>query len=252
MAFNVNEMLGTINANGGISRASKFMVNITPPASMGLANPDLTFFCEAAQLPGLIFQADDVKMSGYGNSEKRPHNISFTDMPLTFFNDTDGNVLKFFHKWFQTVYNFNSGDNPLGTTQDLPINTFAYPKDYWGTITINHYDDVQASEGSDSPPTVVSYTLYQAFPISLQDVQVSWDATDTLVRIPLSFAYKYWKADTMEPGSVDARSRARATSLSSIESAIDEDLKRATELLNVEPAQLQYQTNYYAQYLSYY
>ena len=109
-----------------------------------------------------------------------------------------------------------------------------------------------ASEGSDTPPTVVSYTLYQAFPVSLQDVQVSWDASDTLVRIPLSFAYKYWQADTMTPGTVDARSRARATSLSDVQSNIDEDLKRAKELLNVEKAQLQYQTNYYAQYLSYY
>jgi hypothetical protein len=253
MAFSVNEMLSTINANGGISRASKFMVNITPPASMAeSARPDLRFFCESAQLPGLAFQLDDVKMTGYGTSEKRPHNAVFGDMPLTFYNDTDGNVLRFFHKWFQTVYNFNSGDNPLGTTRDLPINTFAYPKDYWGTITINHYDDIAASERSDTPPTVVSYTLYQAFPIAMQDVLMSWDSSDTLVRIPLSFAYKYWKADTMEPGSVDARSRARATSLSNIESAVDEDLKRATELLNVEKAQLQYQTNYYAQYLSYY
>ena len=252
MAFSVNEMLGTINANGGISRASKFMVNITVPASMGMVNKDLTFFCEAAQLPGIAFQSDEVKMSGYGNSEKRPHSAVFGDMPLTFYNDTDGNVLRFFHKWIQTVYNFNSGDSPIGTTRDLPINTFAYPKDYWGTVTISHYDDIQAAEGSDTPPTVVSYTLYQAFPISIQDVQLSWDASDTLVRIPLTFAFKYWQADTMTPGVVDARSQARATSLSSVQSTIDEDLKRATELLSVEKAQLQYQTNYYSQYLSYY
>jgi len=252
MAFSVNEMLGTISANGGISRASKFMVKINPPLSMGVAKPDLFFFCEAAQLPGITFQTDDVKMSGYGNSEKRPYSAVFTDMPLTFFNDTDGNVLKFFHKWFQTVYNFNSGDSPLGTTQDLPINTFAYPKDYWGTVTISHYDDVAESEGSDSPPIVASYTLYQAFPVAIQDVQVGWDASDTLVRIPVAMAYKYWQADTMTQGVVDARSQARASSLSSVQSTIDEDLKRATELLSVQKAELQYQTNYYAQYLSYY
>jgi hypothetical protein len=249
MAFNINEMLGTISANGGLSRASKFIVSITPPTILGVADQDLTFFCEAAQLPGLTFQTDDVKMSGYGVYEKRPHGISFTDLPLTFFNDTDGKVLKFFHKWAQAVFNFNSGDNPLGTTQFLPINTFAYPKDYWGTITLNHYDEVN---NDGTPATVVSYTFYQAFPVSIQDVALSWAATDELVRIPVTMAYKWWQADTMQQGAVDARSTARASSLSTVQSNIDADLKNANELLQVEKAQLQYQTNYYAQYLSYY
>ena len=249
MAFNINEMLSTINANGGLSKASKFMVTITPPTILGVANQDLTFFCEAAQLPGLTFQTDDVKMSGYGVYEKRPHGISFSDLPLTFYNDTDGKVLRFFHSWAQAVFNFNSGDNPYGTTQYLPINTFAYPKDYWGTITLDHYDEV-SKDGT--PSVVVSYTFYQAYPISIQDVSVSWSASDELVRIPVTMTYKWWQADTMQQGTVDARSAARASSLTNEQSTIDKDLKAANELLQVEKAELQYQTNYYAQYLSYY
>lgn len=251
MAFSINEMLATINANGGISKASKFTVKITPPASLGVADNDLVFFCEAAHLPGLTFQTDDVKIAGYGNYEKRPHNVVFSDLPLMFFNDTDGKVLRFFHKWFQTVYNFNSGDNPSGTTQSLPINTFGYPKEYWGTVTLEHYDEVVASE-SESASTVVSYKFYQAFPISMQDVLISWNASDELVRIPVVMAFKWWESDTMTQGAVDARSTARANSLSNIQSRIDQDLKKANELLTVQKAELQYQTNYYAQYLSYY
>ena len=64
--------------------------------------------------------------------------------------------------------------------------------------------------------------------------------------------YKWWQADTMQQGTVDARSAARASSLTNEQSTIDKDLKAANELLQVEKAELQYQTNYYAQYLSYY
>lgn len=258
MAFNVSEILSAINSNGGLSKASKFVVFINPPPSTGLqSDNDLVFFCESALLPGIALQTDDVKMKGYGNVERRPHNVAFSDLPLTFYNDTDGKVLGFFHKWMQSIYNFDSGSSPYATVQNLAPNIFAYPKDYRGTISLYHMDDLASgyttnTESLDGAQTIVRYDFNFAFPISIQDVQLSWDASDTLVRIPVTFTYTNWVSTVMSGQTVDERSQARASSLSSVQSTIDEDLKLATELLSVEKPQLQYQTNYYAQYLSYY
>ena len=85
-------MLSAVNSVGGLSKASKFMVTITrsagssrddraPPIAGGAQN--LTFLCDSAYLPGLGYQTDEIRMSGYGNVEKRPYATIFQDVPLT-------------------------------------------------------------------------------------------------------------------------------------------------------------------------
>ena len=194
MAFSIREMISTISSNGGLSKASKFMVTITAPPVLqnsGINKPDFVFFCETASLPGISFATDDIRIFGYGAVEKRPIGANFTDMPLTFFNDNDGRVLSFFHKWIQAVYNYDNKSNPNGTTQGLVMNSYAYPSEYYGTIVIDHFDevggvlkpptninvsgDVQEVDSETGNYRIVSYTLNEAFPISIQDVNMSWD-----------------------------------------------------------------------------
>lgn len=56
----------------------------------------------------------------------------------------------------------------------------------------------------------------------------------------------------MAPNISNDATQARATSIASTQSRIDDTLSKATELLYVQPAELQQQTNYYSQYLNYF
>ena len=105
MAFSISQMLSAVNSVGGLSKASKFMVTITrsaassrddraPPIAGGAQN--LTFLCDSAYLPGLGYQTDEIRMSGYGNVEKRPYATIFQDVLLTFYSDADGSVFNQF------------------------------------------------------------------------------------------------------------------------------------------------------------
>lgn len=233
-------MLATLSANGGLTRASKFLVTITVPAiSMDMA-ADLQFYCDSAQLPGIAMQTDEIRVAGYGNLEKRPYASIFQDVPCTFMNDTDGRVLKFFHKWVQLVYNFNdSSSMDAETAAGIPTNTFAYPKDYYGTVSIAHYDE-KANE-------VITYTLYEAYPISVGDVQVDWSQSDTLLKIPVTFTYKWWAAETLDPGVISERSATRAESLTSTQGRIDSNLENIRLVVGSNsPADIQATTNYLA------
>lgn len=243
MPFNVNEMLATINANGGLTKASKFIVRITPPTSLlSNINNDFVFFCDSATLPGLTYQSDEIRMAGYGNSEKRPYAPIFQDVNVTFYNDSDSRVLSFLHLWQQSIYNFNDKTNPNATARKLVNNTFAYPggsDGYYGIVEIIHYDDAQKE--------IVTYELDEAFPISVGDVQVDWNLNDQLVKIPVSFAYTYWSANTLDPGTVDEISAARGNALTSQQTRIDQDVQDITELLNItSPYQIQRYTNQFA------
>jgi hypothetical protein len=237
MAFDVQEMLSTINARGGLSKASRFMASFTPPGGLGFTNngqikgqiKDLSFMCESTSIPGLAYQTDDIRSSGYGNIEKRPYATVYQDVTLNFFCDNDGTVIAFFHKWLQSIFNFNNKSAPDATSNSgLPLHTFGYPKDYFGTIDIVHYYDE-----NKGPKKIVTVSLQEAYPINIGEITVDWNSQDTLTKIPVTFAYTYWSSETLDQGTIDTNSATRATSLASVQTRIDASLASAREAIRI-------------------
>lgn len=225
MAFSIDEMMSTINANGGLAKSSKFLVRITGPFALSFGT-DLQFFCDSASLPGISYMTDEIRMSGYGNIEKRPYATNLQDVPVTFYCDTDGKVFKFFHNWSQKVFNFNQSVNPNGTTSGgLSVGSFAYPREYFGTIDILVFDD-KSNE-------FLSYQLIEAYPITVGDVQVSWEQSDTLLKLPITFAYTYWNAETLDQGQVDENSDVRANSLRYTQGRVSEDISSIRNTIGI-------------------
>jgi hypothetical protein len=238
MAFSISQMLSAVNSVGGLSKASKFMVTITrsaassrddraPPIAGGAQN--LTFLCDSAYLPGLGYQTDEIRMSGYGNVEKRPYATIFQDVPLTFYSDADGSVFKYFHAWMQSVFAFNDAANPNGTVKGLPLNSFQYPSEYYGIVEIIHMNEIKTTKESDN--TIVKYQLLEAYPISIGDIQVDWNMQDQILKIPVTFAYTNWTSTTLDQGVADRNSLTRTTALTGRSNFIDEQLNKITEKL---------------------
>jgi hypothetical protein len=232
MAFKINEMLSAINSVGGLTKASKFMVEIFRPSAnpTDRGPPDttnggskLTFLCESAALPGIAYQSDEIKMSGYGNIEKRPTGTIFQDIPLTFYSDNDGSVIKYFHSWMQSIFAFNDATNPNGSVKNLPMNTFQYPNQYYGTVEITVLDETEKEN------KIIVYKLLEAYPIAIGDVQVDWNMQDQLLKIPVSFTYTAWTATSLDAGIVNNNSITRANSLKSTSNYIDKELKSIQE-----------------------
>lgn len=243
MAFSINQMLSAVNSVGGLSKASKFMVTITRPTNANIGRADrgpavvggaqnLSFLCDSAYLPGLGYQTDEIRMSGYGNVEKRPYATIFQDIPLTFYSDADGSVFKYFHAWMQSVFAFNDAANPNGSTKGLPLNSFQYPSEYYGIVEIIHMNEIKVERESDR--TIVKYQLLEAYPISIGDIQVDWNMQDQILKVPVTFAYTNWNATTLDQGVVDRNSTTRANSLTQRSNYIDRELSRMLELQNLE------------------
>ena len=246
MAFSINEMLSAVNSVGGLSKASKFMVTITrsagssrddraPPVAGGAQN--LTFLCDSAYLPGLGYQTDEIRMSGYGNVEKRPYATIFQDIPLTFYSDADGSVFKYFHAWMQSVFAFNDAANPNGTVKGLPLNSFQYPNEYYGIVEIIHMNEIKIEKDSDrkiADRTIVKYQLLEAYPIAIGDIQVDWNMQDQILKVPVTFAYTNWTSTTLDQGVTDIISATRANTLTQRSNYIDRELNRMLELQNLE------------------
>jgi hypothetical protein len=277
MAFNINDMISTVNSVGGLTKASKFLVRITPPSTIK-GDRVFEFLCESATLPGLSYQTDELRMAGYGNVNKVPYAPIFQDVPLSFYCDSDGRVLKFFHTWMQSIFNWNEGTPPQGSSSTgLASNSLAYPKEYFGIVEIIHYDDtgnlatksnssnlmnkerssVSKQPGSSKNPApakeqgIIKYTLNEAYPISIGDVQMAWGMDDTLVRIPVTFSYKYWNSQTLDQGTVNSRSSARSNAVNYTQTRVDQNVNDVREILNItSPIYIQRQVNIFSALLS--
>jgi hypothetical protein len=239
MPFSINEFKSAINAVGGLTKASKFFVRVFPPnnvaASIGVGSiNDLSFLCEASSLPGVGLATEEIRMGGYGLVEKRAYAAIFQDVQLSFFNDSEGRVLKFFHAWIQSIYNFNLNTSTGVEYNNLTLDTLAYPSEYYGTVEISHYNDA-----SDE---IITYQLIDAYPLAIGDVQVDWALSDTLLKIPVTFAYKAWSADTLSIGAIDEAAATNANGLSNIGNGnnLDQILNQTLNLTEVtNPNQIQ-------------
>ena len=209
-------MMAHINGVNGLSKSSKFMAYFRKYpngiAQMG-TDRELSFLYDAVSVPGIAYQTDDIRSSGYGNIEKRPYATIYQDVTLNFFCDNDGLVVDFMHKWLQAVFNFNDKSSPDSiSNRGLPPNTFAYPKDYFGTIEIVQYFD----EDEDQKE-VFSIQLQEAYPISMGDIQLDWNNQDTLTKIAVTFTYTYWTSSSTDDGITSGRSESLTTNQTRID-----------------------------------
>lgn len=189
MPFSISEILSQINGQGGLLSPAHFLVRITPKSTLsGLSESVRTipFFCDTASLPGLSLQIQGISRYGYGIQEKRPIRTTFADWPSTFFCDGSGDIQRFFENWMLNITNFDMS-NLSGTKNGLRPFDYRYPDDYESTIEVIHYDP--------TGEIVNTYVLHQAFPVSLGEVQVDWSMQDSIMKLPVTFAYTYWTSD---------------------------------------------------------
>ena len=154
--------------NNSMARSSRFDVNIPIPLSLIpylSSAKNLTYRCEAAQLPGRTFATMEQKT--YGPIEKYPYLTSFTDIDLTILMDDDMNQKVLFDAWLNYI-------NPQYN------NNFRYKGDYATILTVNQYDNTNKLS--------YSVNLYDAYPISINQMDLNWSSVDTPHKLSVVFA----------------------------------------------------------------
>lgn len=172
-------MAGTINDfrnsfTKDVARPSRFDVQIPLPVKLLMyynTAQQLVFRCETAELPSVSFGTIDQKI-GSNPVEKFPNQILYNDSTFTFIVSDDMSEKIFFDGWMQLI-------NPNSTYD------FKYKGDYSTTIQVNQYDNTGA----------LTYTasLIDAYPISVNQLDLDWSSTDSHHKLSVSFAYTSWQ-----------------------------------------------------------
>lgn len=177
MAGNISDFKASFKKE--VARPNRFDVSISCPLVLLPYIEDarnLTYRCEAAQLPARTFATMEQKI-GSNPIEKYPYLTTFNDIDLTFIMDDDMKQKNYFDLWLELI-------NPSNTYN------YQYKSNYASVITINQYD----------VKNKISYTvaLYDAYPVSTSQLDLDWSANDVYHKQTVTFAYTRWENNSLQ------------------------------------------------------
>ncbi len=138
----------------------------------------ISFRCDSISMPGRNLRS---VMNGniYGPPHEIVQGLTFAEVAATFYAGSDMGERIFFEEWQKITYN----------PQTYDIN---YYKEYVGTIeiyTLNEQDE-----------RTYGVKLWEVFPKTIDSVPLSHASSNTINKVGVSFAYKYWtNQSTDEP-----------------------------------------------------
>lgn len=188
-----------VSKDGGPSKANRFVARINSLPSKiqrrGIYNgllKELIYLCEAAEFPGRGFMNVDVRY--YGPNFKSPFQTTYEDLNLTFLVRDKFLERQLFDDWLELINPSNSYD-------------FNYRKDYICNIDLFQMSDIEETNTPVTNPNKkvaaqYKFNFEEAWPILVNPMPVNW-AEDNFHRLTVSFTYKRWHRERLDPKYLD-------------------------------------------------
>jgi len=174
--FNIAEFSSKINDRGTIQN-NKFLIKISFPAILvNVYNEeDLVFRASSIEIPGVSFENTTSYRYGVGPQQKTPRNPNFNDISISFIEDEQNRIWKFFSRWTNEIFNFDADSKYVAR----------YKSEY---ISPNFEIEIFNNKGLK----VTRVILTEAFPSSLGNVGLSWSDKNSLMMVKVGFSFTDW------------------------------------------------------------
>ena len=162
------------NLIGGGARANQFRVTITPPPgiAIGLDVRRSSFLAKASNLPGQTL--GEIPVPFRGRNIYIAGDREFETWSTTFINDTDFMVRNAIERWMNGI-------------NDLADNT--------GTIVSSDYQsDLTVEQLDRDGTTIKSYIFRNAYPLTLADIELSYETVNALEEFEETWRYQHFEA----------------------------------------------------------
>jgi uncharacterized membrane protein YgcG len=183
VAFNINDFKHSIP--DGLAREAHFEMQIALPSIVKGDARQMSLMCSAASLPSRSADVVKIRRGGQGLESPYVTGLSYTPLDVSFYCDVESNTIRTLQRWMDSYMDLRVGN----------MYAMQYKEYYNADLKLFQYD----SKGKK----IADYTFYGAFPASLGQVNFSWAAQNSLVIVPATFAYTYYKMDDSPPKSKD-------------------------------------------------
>jgi hypothetical protein len=205
---------------GNVSLTSQFKVNMFLGGSNGAQDGNLLeylnkcgitnnisktftydFMCAEAVLPGATFDVGEESGSRQGIIERFPNRRIFSDFNLTFYVDSEYNIIRLFEEWMNFINPIYTKDgeqipNPrgqVGYEQSENYYRFKYPDQYKRIISITKFERDFLSNPNNPKSTtetqnLLTYQFIDAFPTNITALPLSYEGS-TITKTTINFSY---------------------------------------------------------------
>jgi hypothetical protein len=205
MSFNLADFSAKVNGGNGLAKNNLFIATIFSPTSMTklAIERDLLFLCKSASIPGMQIDTVPIYTQGWGKADLMPSVFTKDNLSLTFMVDSNFAVQQYFHRWMQTIVNYNELNGTLSediSNGKLPYE-FDYKENYAGTVEVVLYSENNNSANAKT----YTYQYSKAFPVSIGAIETSWENNAEIMTITVSFAYSSVGVSGMEETQISDR-----------------------------------------------
>lgn len=156
---------------GGGARANQFQISITKPAvSIGGSLDSLRFLAKSASLPAQTVA--DIPVNFRGREVHFAGERSFQPWSIEVYNDNNFAVRNAFESWIDTIQNAESTNGTLNPSQ--------------------YQVDMEVAQLDRNDKVIKTYTFYNAWPTNVGQIQLDWDANNSIELFSVDFTYNYW------------------------------------------------------------
>lgn len=171
--FSLDRFRTEVLSGAGLARTNRFEVEIFTPRGLRTDYAEIaSLYVEQASLPPINIFTKPLKI--FGPSYQRPITSEYggEGISITFHADRDMNIKRYFEDWMHLVI-------------DKDTYTVGYQEDYVSTIRIKQLDEQNE----------VTYDIevLEAFPKSMNIMDLNNSSSNQTHRINLIFGYRYWR-----------------------------------------------------------
>ena len=168
--MNINSFVRKVSEKEGLLDVNRFKVILPFIKGAGLATTeDLQLLCSSVTLPGRQIMTQERRIGI--KSEKVADGYAVDDVTLEFYMPADNSIKKYFETWARKTVPNDEG-------------IVNFKVDYQKEVQIHHLK----RDGSTSNMC----TLRDAFPTTLNSVELSSEATNVLARYNVQLSYTDW------------------------------------------------------------
>jgi hypothetical protein len=171
--MDISQFRAKLGAGG--ARPNQFLVTATFPPLVGVGASDDSILVTAAALPAsnvnptiVQYRGREVKLSG---------ERTFDPWTMTVINDTTMKMRKLFERWTDLMNNRTSNGG------------FTAPNLYMTDFTVAQLDR--------NDEVIRTYLMYNAFPITVSEVGLSYGSNDVISEFTVTFQYSHFEVNPL-------------------------------------------------------
>ena len=208
--FNIASFSSEIGKSGYL-QTNKYLVGFTTPNILQNYSIDgkpvadiekmIQVRADSIKIPGIALLMGDVNRYGIGPVQKMQYKASFTSNSISFIADRRGAIYKYFYTWINSIFEFAGASGAIVAGRPIISRNASYQTEYKDNYTTDIHVYVFDNTGNQ----IKEIVMLRAFPESLNEVPLSWNQNNELMKVTVSFSFRDWQMIAVESKAPDVQ-----------------------------------------------